>query len=146
MSTIRLRPHHLLDIVRDYGNGIEKKKTHSWGASVAEVTEKVLSNIDQVIILVSQVDSICETCSKLENQICEARINENLLMREYNDDLDSRLFDRMKLEEGQRISIRDFLLLVKKDLNNIVDLFTSPNNNPAIRLEGTRLALKKLHI
>jgi hypothetical protein len=144
MNLIKLRPHHLLDIVRDFGNGIKKKKMHPWGASVAEVTEKVLFNIDQDIILVSQVDSICETCSKLEKQICVARISDNLLMREYNDNLDTCLFRRMKLEEGQRISIRDFLVLVKNDLDNIVALFTSPNNNPAIRLNSTRNALKKL--
>jgi hypothetical protein len=111
---------------------------------VAQVTEKVLADIDQTIVMVSQVDSICATCAKLVNEVCEACLNDDSLMRDYNDCLDARLFDRMELREGQAITVRDFLQIVNNDLDGIVALFT--RGDRAERLVMTRQGLEKLEI
>ena len=143
MATLRLRPHHLLDIMRDYGNDIVSD-AHPYGAALAEVTKIVLSDIDQEIVLVPAVDSICQPCAKLHDGLCVARINDKLLMRTYNDRLDARLFERIALQEGQSITVRAFMAIVEDDLEGIVSLFDAPANNYAVRLRGTRKALENI--
>lgn len=144
METLRLRPHHLLDIIKSHGAGTAPGGKHRWGASVPEVTERVLADIDQEAIMVSQVDSICATCSMLQGGICQARLGEELLMREYNDPLDASLFAYLGLQEGQRITIRDFLRLVNRDVHGVVDLFS--RGDAAARLQATERALDDLGI
>ena len=142
---IRIRPHHLLDIFRDYGNEIERD-AHPYGASLKEVTDVVLSNIDKKVRLVSRVDSICITCSKLKDNICFAKINDDLLMRDYNDNLDDKLFNVMKLSPESEITVRAFLEIVNRNLSSIIAQFSSPSNKLKVRRAGTVAALKKLKI
>jgi len=144
MNLIRLRPHHLLDIISSYGSGADLEAKHPWGASVADVTRRVLADIDQVAVMTAGVDAICTTCSKLVEQTCTARLGDNLLMREYNDDLDARLFQRLHLDEGQPISIRACLRRVNEDLPGIVALFT--RGDTAQRLTATERALQTLGV
>lgn len=144
-SQIRIRPHHLLDIIRDYGNEVEKD-AHPYGASLKEVTNEVLSDIDQTIILVSRVDSICITCSKLKDNICLAKINDDLLMRDYNDNLDDKLFNVMKLSPESELTARAFLEIVNRNLSSIIAQFSSLSNKLEVRRAGTVRALKKLKI
>ena len=143
ITMIKIRPHHLLDILRDYGNEV-KRDFHPFGASLKEITNDILSDINQNIRLVSRVDSICVTCSKLENSICKARINDDLLMREYNDDLDDNLFDIMDISPGSELSVRNFLEIVENRMSSILTQFSSPNNSPKVRETGTTIAIRKL--
>lgn len=139
---IMLRPHHLLDLLKDYGN--KKKITpHPFGASVPEITNRVFSNIDQVIQMVPRVDSICVTCRMLDNNICQAKIRDNLLMREYNDNLDDKLFKVMNLTPYQEISIAQFIRITKDNLDIILGCFTSPDNNRVYRKKGTKSAISE---
>jgi hypothetical protein len=141
---IKIRPHHLLDIIRDFGNEVKREK-HPWGASLASVTQSILSNIDQKVEFVIGADSICKTCSKLNGQICEAQINNELLMRDYNDHLDQELFSALKIVPGDTLPVIELLRRINNKIE-ILDLFNSPSNNPLVRKHGTETALKKLGI
>ena len=112
--TVRIRPHHLLDILRDYGNEVERD-THPFGASLKEVADNVLSRIDQNISLVSGVDSVCISCSKLQDGICTAKIDDDLMMRDYNDSLDDKLFRAMRIPQGSEMTVRSFLEIVNNN-------------------------------
>jgi len=141
---IKIRPHHLLDILRDFGNDV-KRETHPWGASIANVSKCIISNINQKVEFVMGVDSICQTCSKLNGYICEARINNELLMRDYNDRLDRALFSALNIAPGDKIPVIEFLRIISDNIE-ILDLFNSPSNNPMVRKHGTESALDKLGI
>jgi hypothetical protein len=141
---IKIRPHHLLDIIRDFGNDV-KRETHPWGASLACVSQSILSNINQKVEFVSGVDSICKTCSKLNGHICEARINNELLMRDYNDRLDHALFSALNITPGTKLSVIEFLQIINNNID-VLNFFNSPSNNPMIRKHGTLSAFKKLGI
>jgi hypothetical protein len=91
------------------------------------------------------VDSICKTCSKLNGQICEAQINNELLMRDYNDHLDQALFSALKIAPGDTLPVIEFLRRINNKIE-ILDLFNSPSNNPLVRKHGIETALKKLGI
>ena len=141
---IKIRPHHLLDIIRDFGNEV-KRETHPWGASLASVTQIILSNIDQEIEFVMGVDSICTTCSKLNGHICEAQINNELLMRDYNDRIDQALFSALKIVPNTKLPVVEFLRKINNNIE-VLNLFDSPSNNPMVRMNGTKSALDKLGI
>lgn len=78
----------------------------------------------------------------LDNSICQAKIRDDLLMSEYNDNLDDKLFKVMKLTPFQEISIASFIKTAKDNLDNILNCFTSPDNNHENRLLGTKKAIK----
>ena len=141
---IKLRPHHLLDIIRDFGNEVQRE-THPWGASLASVTQKILSDINQKVEFVMGIDSICETCSKLSGQICEARINNELLMRDYNDRVDKALFSALNIAPGDQLPVIEFLRKINNNIE-VLNLFNSPSNNPITRKQGTKSAFDKLGI
>jgi hypothetical protein len=142
-EVIKIRPHHLLDIIRDYGNKAEVYE-HRWGASLPSVTQKILADINQTIEFVMGVDAICETCTQLRNEICQAEINKNLLMRDYNDRIDRALFDALDIESGSQIRVRDFLKLVSDNLN-VLNIF-DPALQTKQREQGTIAALKEFGI
>ena len=141
---IKLRPHHLLDIIRDFGNEV-KREAHPWGASLISVTQTILSDINQKVEFVMGVDSICETCSKLNGQICEAQINNELLMRDYNDRIDQVLFSALNIAPGTQLSVREFLQRIYDNIE-VLNIFNSPSNNPIVRMHGTKSAFDKLGI
>lgn len=141
---IKMRPHHLVDIIRDYGNDV-KRGPHPFGASLAEVTDDILADINQEVEFLIGVDSICATCSKLENGTCTAAINDQLMMQVYNDGLDAKLFSALKMKPGVRMPVAAFLRMVN-DHMEILDLFDSPDNDPVKRLRGVKKALVRLGI
>ena len=142
---IKLRPHHLLDIIRDYGNDIDRKKEHQWGAMLVGVTNELLKDLDQTIELVIGVDSICMPCSRLEEGICEARLGGDQMMRDYNDPLDRALFDALNLKSGSQMTAMQFLILLSENME-ILNLFTRPAGKSYIRENGTTAALVKFGI
>ena len=141
---IKMRPHHLLDILRDFGND-RIRDAHPWGASLNSVTQIVLSKPDHEIEFVLKVDSICETCSQLNENTCEAKINEQLLMRIYNDRLDIDLFRELKIKPNTKMTLIEFGVRVSENMN-VLSLFTSPNENSFLRRKGTLSAFKRLGI
>ena len=140
---IKIRPHHLLDIIRDFGNQVEVAE-HPWGASLTSVTQEILGGINQKVEFVMGVDAICETCSQLKGEICEAKINRDLLMRDYNDRIDRELFEALQLEPGSQLVVREFLQLVGNDLS-VLNIF-DPALQTMPREQGTIAALNEFGI
>lgn len=138
-NLVKVRPHHLFDILRDYGNKVILEP-HPFGASVTEVTEKVLRSTSP-IVLVPRIDSICETCSMLKNEICQAKIREDLFMSEYNDYLDDKLFKLMDIKPFTQMTLKEFVHIVELKIDILLNQFTSPDNNSEIRYIGTKNAI-----
>ncbi len=66
-------------------------------------------------------------------------------MRDYNDPLDEKLFSRLDLIPNTEIPLIDFLRKIDDNME-VLDLFTSPSNNPEVRRRGTVAALIKLGV
>ena len=82
---IRIKPHHFLDIVRDFGAGAEFTPS-PYGHAVHLMAEKVLADRRAMLELVSGIDDICEPCENHVDGHCT----------------DTRLFERLGREEGGR--------------------------------------------
>ena len=55
---LKLKPHHIIDIITDYGNN-EQNRPHLYGHSERLVAPKLLSDLDLKIRLVLEADDIC---------------------------------------------------------------------------------------
>ncbi len=122
-EVIRTKPHHFLDIVRDYGVGVEFQPSPS-GHAVHLVAEKVgclRSGRDRqtMLELVLGIDDICEPCKHHVDGHCldtTTTTGEVTSKEEWNLTIDTRLLQRLDLQEGTRIQADDFCRLARQRL------------------------------
>jgi len=146
---LRLRPHHILDIVRSYGQG-RMFTPHPLGHALHEVAQKLLNDLDQSIELVVAADAICEPCSRLNpGGTCSdvlPQLDEKPSKQEYNDRLDEKLLPCLGLAEGAVMTLREYLKIVNSRIPGVEKICTHPKEDQAERLAGMIEGLKKLGI
>ena len=147
--TMQLRPHHLLDIIRDHGLGRDFKPS-SYGHAVHVVAPKVLSNVETKVTFIIGADDICRPCKHLlPNGQCDdlvRSVSPPIPKQKYNDDLDRRLFRYLDVKPGTVMTVRQFLGLVDKKLPGIEKICTHPKEDEKQRLKGLTVALHKLGV
>ncbi len=146
---MRLRPHHLIDIVSDHGHGIEYTP-HPYGHALHTVAVRVLTDMAAEIELVLTADEICDPCCHLQaGGICDdvlSQLAEQPSKQAYNDGLDRRLFPHLGIEPGTRLTLREFLERLHRYVPGIERICAHPGEEPADRLQGLRQGLQRLGI
>ena len=146
-KTMRLRPHHLIDIVTSFGHG-QEFRPHPYGHALHTVAQAVLADPDVEAEFVIAADDICRPCSHLTPEgLCDdIRVNRPppLSKQEYNDDLDRRLLAHLHVNDGVCMTVREFLRLVKADVPGAVAVFTRDEQMRRSRLHGLTEGLRKL--
>lgn len=146
---MQLRPHHILDIIRAYGNG-HTYTAHPYGHSQHLVAEKILSDLDTEVKLVIGADSICVGCKHLQaDGRCTdvlAQLSPSISKQEYNDKLDQKLFEYLGLEANSTSTVRGFLVHVNQFVPGIEEICTHPGEDKAFRLNGLINGLLRLGI
>jgi hypothetical protein len=136
---MRLRPHHLIDIIRSYGQGVEFKP-HPYGHALHTVAAQVLGNLDLEIELVLTADDICRPCRHLQpDGRCDdvlGQLAEPISKQTYNDELDARLFPYFGIRPGIRITVREFLEKLDAHTPGIEKICAHPGESHEERLEG----------
>ena len=144
-----LRPHHVLDIITGYGNGIEYLP-HGYGHSQHVVAPKLLENLDLKIKLVLGADEICKGCTHLlPNGKCKdvlSQLNPSPSKQAYNDVLDCRVLDYLSLEINSVMTTREYLKIVNEKVPGIEVICTHPKENQENRLTGLINGLIKLGV
>jgi hypothetical protein len=138
-SDMKLRPHHIIDIITDYGKNIQYQ-SHPYGHSRHIVAPKLLANLDLNIKLVLGADDICAGCKNLmPDGKCKdvlSQIIPSPSKQAYNDVLDSRLFDYFLLVPNCVITTRKYLETVNKNIPGIEKICTHPKEDSEKRLTG----------
>ena len=146
-NMLTLRPHHLIDIIRDIGNN-RQLIPHPYGHAQHLITQIVLDGSDTSVKLVAAADDICSPCIHLtKDGSCDdilSQLDYLVMKQAYNDDLDHRLFEFLELQEGTLISIPEYLSLIKSRFDDIVPLCVHPKEDISERREGMRRGLAKL--
>lgn len=146
---MRLRPHHIIDIVTDHGKNVQFEP-HPYGHSNHIVAQKILSDLDIKVELVLEADDICKGCKYLQpDGSCTdvlAQLNPSPAKQAYNDVLDSRLFDHLLISPGTEMTIREYLGLINEKTPGIESICTHPKEDPETRLTGLMNGLGKLGI
>ena len=144
---MKLRPHHLIDIVHSYGHGAAFEP-HPYGHAVHVVAERVIENPDLEVEFVLGADDICRPCRHLraDGQCTDVldQLEEPVAKQVYNDGLDGRLFSLLDIEPGVRMTARDFLTMVEEHMPGIVEVCTHPGEERQYRHDGLRKGLTRL--
>jgi len=119
---LKLRPHHIIDIIRDFGEN-KTFSPHPYGHAYHIIADVIVKNLNQTIQLVNCADDICSPCVHLQskNQCDDILVNHpySKSKQEYNDYLDNSILKFLTLKEDIKISIYDYLIL----LNNQIEFF-----------------------
>jgi hypothetical protein len=145
--TIALRPHHLLDIINQYGHGVPFRP-HPYGHALHLVAEQLLSEIDQEISFVIGADAICQPCQHLQpGGSCDDvlhQLAEPISKQRYNADLDRRLWTVLGLDQRSRMTVRQFLARVRQHVPGIETVCAHPGEDQASRRQGLKKGLEQL--
>ncbi|MGD9495223.1 MAG: DUF1284 domain-containing protein [Armatimonadota bacterium] len=143
---MRARPHHLIDIICQHGAG-QPFKPAPYGHAVHLVAAEVIANPDVAIEFVVDADDICAPCVHLVDGRCDdvlSRLDPPMLKQDYNDDLDRRLLALLGMAEGQVMTFRDYLALLRAHLEALPAVCAHPGEDPAQRLSWLTRGLEKL--
>ena len=148
-KVMKLRPHHILDIISGYGHGVEFKP-HPYGHSQHIVARKILSDVDTKEQLVVGADAVCQGCKHLlPNGQCSdvlAQLNPSPSKQAANDVLDCRLLDYLNIKLNTVMTVREYLQIVNDNVPGIESICTHPKEDPQKRLYRLTQGLIKLGI
>ena len=146
---LQLRPHHILDIVRNIGHN-RPIEPHPLGHNVHGITFEIINNPDQPLKLVVGADDICTPCAKLNaDLICMdilPQCDDKPSKQTYNDALDLKVLQFLDLKESSQLTVRQYLQIVHTKLEGIEKVCTHPKEDENYRLEGLQKGLQKLGI
>ena len=151
MRIEKLRPHHLLDILKDYAPDDDPDYRPAPGENgVRSVTRALAASLDTEVEFVVGPDTICEPCSHLKpGGKCDRILDRHKPPQpidEYNDDLDRRLLACLGLTAGARMTLRRFLVLVNARVPGLEAVCTHPTEERAARLAGLIAGLTRLGV
>lgn len=144
---IRLRPHHLIDIIRNIGHE-RPVEPHPFGHAQHLITRMLLDGSNHEIMLVGYADDLCAPCQHLNDAgLCEhslPQLEVSVSKQKYNDALDNRLFHFFDMESGSVISLGSFLVMIQSRFEEVVPLCLHPEEDFDYRRAGLRKGLVKL--
>ncbi len=148
-NEVKLRPHHIIDIVTDHGHDIEHRP-HPYGHSQHLIAPLLLSDPGMNVTLVVEADDICRGCRNLlPGGNCKdvlGQLHPSPSKQAYNDVLDCRLLDHFGLMPGSKLTIDDYLKIVNSFTPGIEKICTHPKEDPEERLAGLKNGLAKLGV
>jgi hypothetical protein len=144
---LKLKPHHVLDIVSHYGEGRDFQP-HPYGHAVHTVAQALIANQDLTIEFTLGADDICQPCRHRQaDGRCDdvlAQLPEKPSKHDYNLSLDKKLFACFGFPAGRVMTFRAYLEIVTRYLPGLERICSHPGENPASRLAGLQKGLVKL--
>ncbi|HOK55914.1 MAG TPA: hypothetical protein PKV21_04655 [bacterium] len=126
---IRIKPHHFVDIVRDYGKGIKEYTPHPYGHALHIIAKKILGDLDIIIQIELGIDDICEPCIHNVNGVCDDLIDTSFRPQapesknEWNLLIDKRWCNVLNIKQEDLIGIKELCKRIKNcsysDIKNI---------------------------
>lgn len=151
METIKLRPHHLLDVVTDFQRDEDPDYVRAPGQNNVRTFVRMLpEELDTRAEFVIGPDFICEPCGHLQPDGSCDRILEQHRPPEpidtYNDRLDRRILDYLGMAPGTIMTLREFLEMVNGRAPGIEEACTHPTQQKAARLDELIKGLVELGV
>lgn len=143
---MKLRPHHLLDIITQYGQG-RPFEPSAYGHAVHTVAHLVLADQTQQAEMVVGADDICAPCCHLVAGRCDdmvGSLDPPVSKQDYNDGIDRRVLAHLGLAEGEVLTIRAFADRTLERLQDLEQVCSHPGEEPAARLQHLRQGLQKM--
>ena len=149
-KSIKIKPHHFIDVITSFSEDKLLLKPHYYKHRVHSVTKEIIENRDLILEIELNADDICEPCIHNIKGICDDTLDISnrpkvpSLKREWNLILDKRWCKRLKLEQGDKISVSDFCELLKDSSNNLLEIYKeNDKENTAKREINLKIGLQK---
>ena len=126
---IRIKPHHLVDILTSFGKGQRRFEPHPYGHAVHSVTKAVAADPDVELQMEFGADDICVPCVHNIDGLCDDTIDTSFrpeapsLKREWNLLLDQRWSAALGLSEGDCLTARRFAELLRDGPEDLTDIY-----------------------
>lgn len=120
LDTIKIKPHHFVDIVTALGAGKRHFEPHLCGHALHLVAEKIWANPDTILWIELGADDICQPCDHNIGGICDDVIDISYrpeappLKYEWNLLIDRRWCAVLELNQGDQLSVRNFCCRLKQ--------------------------------
>ena len=118
---MKIRIHHFLDIIRDFGRG-EKITPHVFLHAYHLVAEQIRENPNIELNIVVESDAVCTGCIHLEKLTCDDTISHRkdfTLKEEFNNYLDRRIVDICGIQLSEMYSPKLLCKIAHKYITNI---------------------------
>jgi len=122
---VPIKPHHLLDMIRDLGEG-RTPQPHPYGHAYDEVARLLLEALDCPVQITLGADAVCEPCKFNDAAQCtDITKTPGYLARkrDWNLLIDKRLCDRLGLKPGQVLSVGQFCQLARRRLGAVHEIW-----------------------
>lgn len=151
MAPIKLRPHHLLDIVTNFEPDEDPGYERASGENgVREVTRLVTQGLDFEVEFIVGPDCICRPCNHRQaDGQCDRmleRFDPPRPMDDYNDQLDRRIFDRLGIEPGAVMTAREFLEMANAHLPGLEQVYAQSRVRGAQRRDWLIQGMRALGV
>ena len=150
-DVIRMKPHHMVDILNSFHVEAPVFAPHPLGHAVHTVSERILADRDVTLEMDLGADDICAPCSRLDAEgLCQDTIDTSYRplaptsKREWNLRIDQRWCARLDLQQGDRLTAREFAARVRDRMGDITDIYVEePVERTADRAEKVRIGIEK---
>ena len=125
---IRIKPHHLVDIITSFGRGMAFEP-HPYGHALHTVAERILADPDIVLQMDQGADDICGPCERNVDGVCDDTIDTSYRpaapprKQDWNLLLDRRWCERLGLEPGGQLTARQFCERLRGHAGALADIY-----------------------
>lgn len=149
-NIIKIKPHHFIDIITSFSANRVLLKPHYYHHNVHSISKTILENRNTLLEIDLGDDDICKPCIHNIDGICDDLLDISdrpkvpQLKIEWNLILDKRWCKRLKIEQGEIISVLEFCKLLNEGSNNLVHIYKENNLEHTIEREfNLKKGLKK---
>ncbi len=147
---IRIKPHHFVDIITSFSAEDLTFEPSPYGHAVHTVSEEILRNRDVLLEMELGADDICAPCKHNINGLCDDTIDTSFRpqapssKREWNLMIDKRWCERLKLQQGHRLTAREFCELLRDNVDDLTDIYREiPAERAAERERELKAGIRK---
>jgi len=152
-NVICIKPHHFVDIITSFSAENITFEPSPYGHAVHTVSERIWQNRDALLEMELGADDICEPCKHNINGLCDDTIDTSFRpkapssKREWNLIIDKRWCERLKLQQGDRLTAREFCELLRDNTDDITDIYREiPAELTAERARKLKAGIEKFLI
>ncbi len=149
-NSIKIKPHHFIDIITSFSKDKILLTPHPYGHRVHSISKRIINDMNLISEIELGSDNICQPCIHNIKGTCDDTIGTSYrpkaphLKRDWNLIIDKRWCERLKIKQGDKITILKFCNLLKENLNNITEIYKEvPKEKTIERENNLKKGLKK---
>ena len=131
-ESIRLRPHHFVDIVDEFGRGKRQFLPHRYGHALHVVADRLLKDANLVLLITINADAICRGCIFNVDGTCEDVMPEDYTCypgtpakkEEWNRRIDKRWCSMLGISPGDERTAGEFCRLILRSRDRIGEIYS----------------------